>query len=130
LANIDLLPYRAFTDPGSPIISPPGTIAPTFKVLVSNAGNSAPPISATIRFRDVTGGGNTLVGNVKLSPFTGCGTLKEASIVWPNLSPGLHMMRIEVDPTGQIGEMIESNNVMTTTILVGTHGVYMPIVRK
>jgi hypothetical protein len=130
-ASVDLLPYRAFADPGSLIISAGGTTSATFKGIVSNAGNSTPSMPVTVRFLDVTAGDGTQVGSdVTLSPFTGCGALREASVVWPNLSPGLHSMRIEVDPHDQISESLESNNVMTKTVLVGTHGIYLPAVRR
>ena len=134
-ASVDLLPVAASTEPASLIVSPGESITLTFKVLVSNAGNSPPlsatlPVSPMVRFYDVTGGSNTLVGEVTLAPFTGCGALREASVVWPNLSPGLYLMRVEIDPADQIEEAIESNNAMTVAILVGTHGVYLPTLRK
>jgi subtilase family serine protease len=37
-------------------------------------------------------------------------------------------MRVEVDPDNLIQESLESNNVMTGTILVGTYGTYLPAV--
>jgi hypothetical protein len=129
-ANVDLIPYRWYTEPGALIISPTQQITPTVKLLVSNTGNAAPPISPTIRFRDVTGGGNTLLGNVSLPPFTGCGAWREASLAWPNLAPGGYSLVVEVDPDSQIAETNESNNVLTLTILVGTKGSYLPMVQK
>jgi hypothetical protein len=131
VASVDLSPYQAFTDPSPLIISPTASVSPTLDTIVSNAGNAPPSTSVTVRFFDVTGGGNTQIGSdVILTPFTGCGALREAKVVWPNLSPGLHSVRIEVDPDSQIQESIESNNVMTKTILVGTHGVYLPSVSR
>lgn len=128
-ATVDLQPYLANTYPGSLIVSPTGKISPTFNALIANAGNSPPPISVTVRFVDVTSG-MTALGDVALQPWTGCGTLRQAEIIWPNLGPGLHTMRIEVDPGSQILETSEANNVMTATIFVGTYGVYLPSVRK
>jgi hypothetical protein len=128
-ASVDLLPYRSFTDPGALIVSGGGTVSPTLKVAVSNAGNSTPPISVTVRFLDVTDGQGDQVGSdIAVASFTGCGTLREAEVIWPNLSPGLHSIRIEVDPDNLIQENLESNNVMTGTVLVGTYGTYLPVV--
>jgi hypothetical protein len=128
-ASVDLLPYRSSTDPGA-LIAPGGeTISPTFKVMVSNTGNSTPPISVTVRFFDVTDGQGEQVGSdATVAAFTGCGTLREAGVVWPNLPAGLHLMRVEVDPDNLIQESLESNNVLTGTILVGAYGTYLPAV--
>jgi hypothetical protein len=128
-ASVDVLPYRSLTDPGALIVSGGETISPTFKVMVSNTGNSTPPISVTVRFFDVTDGQGEQVGSdATIAAFTGCGTLREAGVVWPNLSPGLHSMRVEVDPDNLIQESLESNNVMTETVLVGTYGTHLPAV--
>ena len=88
------------------------------------------PLTSTVRFVDVTDEVDTLIGEVVLPPFTGCGTMREASVIWPDLSPGLHTMRVEVDSEERILETSESNNVMTTTILIGTYGTYLPFASR
>jgi hypothetical protein len=128
---VDLFPYQSLTDPSTLIISPTETVSPTFKVMVANSGNSSPPISVTVRFFDVTGGGKSQVEpDVLLPLFTGCGLMREASVVWSNLAPGPHLMRIEVDPEAQVSESLKSNNVMTATVVVGTSGIYLPLVMR
>src|SRR3990172_1012633 len=130
-ASVGLLPYMAVADPQVPIVPPGGSITTTFKALVSNAGNSTMPVSTTVRFFDVTGGGDVQVGSdVTLAPFGGCGTVREASVVWPDLSQGWHSVRIEVDPADQIAETLESNNVITTHLFIGTNAVYLPNVQR
>jgi len=129
-ASIDLMPYGYYLDPAALIISPTDTVSPTFHIQISNAGNVAMPNSAVITFTDVTSGVNTFVGNASLDMLLGCGTSGQASVVWPNLAPGLHAMRIEVDAGSGSGEILTANNIMTATILVGTHGVYLPLVQR
>jgi hypothetical protein len=67
---------------------------------------------------------------VTIPAFTGCGTVREANVVWPNLAPGRHKMAIEIDPGNQIGEVSEANNTMNIDVLVAAHGVYLPVIRR
>ena len=131
---VDLFPYRVSTEPGSPVISPSETITPVVRVAIANAGNSIPmrgtePLSVTIRFFDVTEGSKSLIGETVLPPFPGCGTLRDVRVAWPNLSPGTHVLRIEVDPERQIPDISKVNNVMTTTVFIGTRAIYLPQIR-
>ncbi len=133
--TVDLFPYSWSTSPGSIIITPGLTVSPVLNVLVGNSGNDYPMsmttlISPVVQFVDVTSGTNDLVGIDILPPFTGCGNTSLAEVVWPNLSVGRHTMRIEVDPEGQVVESLKSNNVMTVSIVVGTYGVYLPLVMR
>lgn len=131
LPVVDLIPYSASTDPDPLLALSGNSVTTTFKLLVSNAGNASPPISATVRFFDVTDGVAMQVGSdVTLAPFTGCGAQREASVSWPNLSVGLHQMRAVVDPANQIDESVESNNVVTFTVLVGAQTIYLPVAHR
>jgi hypothetical protein len=130
LANVDLYPYRWATSPTPLIISPSSTITPLFSVSVVNAGNTYAPVSPTLRFFDVTDDPAILVGDAVLPPSEGCGSMSSASIIWPNLGVGVHQMRIVVDPDNQIIESLKTNNVMTATVLVGTQGVYLPLIER
>jgi len=127
--TVDLLPYRASTGPL--ITGNHATISPVVRVLVANAGNSAPNSPVTVRFFDTTGGQRVQVGSdVTIPAFTGCGTVREANVVWPNLAPGRHKMAIEIDPGNQIAEVSEANNTMNIEVLVATHGLYLPLIRR
>jgi hypothetical protein len=68
--------------------------------------------------------------DVAIKAFTGCGTLREAKVVWPDLGPGLHILAIEIDPENQIGEVSETNNTMVIEVQVLTHGSYLPIIKN
>jgi subtilase family serine protease len=66
-----------------------------------------------------------------LAPFaSGCGTLQQASIVLPNLTAGVHSIRIQVDPENQISETSKANNVLTVSVLVGSYGIYLPTMQR
>ena len=127
--TVDLRIYRATISPTVPIISSTETITPIVKALLANSGDSNAPFLAIVRFTDVINSYNIWISDVTLSSFPGCGTLKEASIVWPQLGPGLHRMRIEIDPFNQIVETNESNNIMTVTVVIRTpNSLYLPII--
>ena len=128
--RIDLLPYQSFTDPSALIVSSTEAVSPTLYVQVSNAGNVAMSNSAVVTFTDVTSGSNAFMGIAILPPLSGCGTSGLANVLWPNLAPGLHMMRVEVEAGVQLDGVLTSNGVLTATVLVGTHGVYLPTVQR
>jgi len=133
--SVDLFPYRVSSEPSLLISAPTETITPVFKILIANAGNSMPmrgaiPWPVIVRLFDVTEGRNNLIGDALLPPFPGCGSLREARIAWPNLSPGLHVMRIEVDPEQRISDSLPSNNIMTVPVFVGIYTTYLPLIRR
>lgn len=127
--TVDLLPYRATARPL--ITGSDPTVSPVVRVSVANAGNSVPGAAVTVRFFDVTGGQPVQVGtDVVIPAFTGCGTMREASVVWPDLAPGYHRMSIEVDPDDDIEEILETNNVMVIEVLVTRYGVHLPLTMR
>ena len=132
--TVDLHPYRYQPNPASMIAAVGETVTTTLRVSIANAGNTlamdGTPRSTTVRVSDVTAGGNTLLGEYSISPIGGCATTVEISAVWPDLTLGLHVARIEVDPGNTIMETIKSNNVMTATVLVGSYGVYLPLTSR
>jgi subtilase family serine protease len=56
--------------------------------------------------------------------------VREAKVVWPNLAPGRHQLAIEIDPGNQIAEVSDANNTLNIEVLVVTHGVYLPFIRR
>jgi hypothetical protein len=127
--TVDFLPYRVITGPL--ITGNQPTVSPVVKVLVANAGNSSPNAPIIVRLFDTTGDQRVQVGSdVAIPPFTGCGTLREVNVVWPDLGPGQHTLAVEIDPGNQIGEVLETNNTMVTKVWVGTRGIYLPLVRR
>ena len=126
-AYVDLYPYRVSLEPSLLKVSAGETISTTVHVLVSNAGSTAFTQPLTVRFSHIMGSEDILIGEVVLEPFTGCGTHREAKILLPNLSQGVHQVRVEVDPYQVIDELTETNNQKIITVVVGTHAVYFPL---
>jgi hypothetical protein len=126
--SVDWLVSQPGTVPGSLIVSPAETISPTIQVMVSNAGNVRTSAGAVVTFTDVTSGLNVVIDSVSVPPLGGCGSTQSASVVWPNLTTGLHRVRIEVDSSVALSEPSTTNNVLTTTVFVGTSGIYLPVI--
>lgn len=112
-------------------MAPGDTITLTVGALVSNSGNSTFAQNTQVEFVNVTDGANLVLGRADLSPFTGCGTTREVRVVWAGVSPGRYSIQVRVDPDNVVpDEASESNNVMTFTVLVGNHGIFLPLVQK
>jgi hypothetical protein len=127
---VDLLPYRVTTEP-APLVSAGVPISPVINVAIANAGNSAPITWPSVRFYDVTDGQQVQIGQeIFAPPVTGCGTLTQVSFVWPELTPGLHLLSIEVNPTGRIPEVTLNNNQAVFQVYVFSHGLYLPMIAR
>jgi hypothetical protein len=130
LPSIDWEVSQPRTAPGFLIVSPTNTISPTIQVMVSNAGNVQPSAGAIVTFTDVTPGLNVVIASVSVPPLGGCGSTQPAAVVWPNLTTGLHRVRIEVGSSVALSEPSETNNVLTMTVFVGTSGIYLPVINR
>jgi hypothetical protein len=128
--SVDWLISQPRALPASLIVSPTETVSPTVQVMVSNAGNAQASAGAVITFTDVTSDLNALIGIVSVPPLGGCGSTQAADVVWPALAPGAHRMRIEVGSSDGVNEPSWVNNVLTTTVVVGTSGVYLPLLNR
>jgi hypothetical protein len=130
-AFVDLQPYRIQTTPATLRVASGAKVSPTVQIAVANSGNVVTPMSATVRLWDVTGGGQVALPPDRVLPtVAGCGAQRVVSFTWPGLSAGLHSLRIEVDPDNQIAESNNANNIMTATVLVGTYGVFLPLIPR
>jgi hypothetical protein len=78
----------------------------------------------------VTSGLNTLIGIVSVPPLPGCGSARQVGVLWPKLAPGVHHMRMEVGSSSGVGESSRTNNILTATVVVGTHGVFLPSIKR
>lgn len=62
---------------------------------------------------------------------TGCGRLaKEASVMWNNLSPGVHKFWVKLDSTNNVIEVSESDNFGSGIVIVNPEQSYVPISRR
>jgi len=83
-----------------------------------------------VTFTDVTSNLSVVIDSVSIPPLGGCGSTQPAAVVWPALATGLHRMRIEVGSSVAVSEPSSTNNVLTTTVFVGTNGVFLPVINR
>jgi hypothetical protein len=127
---VDLLPHRVASVPER-LISAGEPISPVIKVAIANAGNTPPVSWPSVRFYDVTGGQRVQIGQeVFAAPVTGCGAQTQVSFVWPGLTPGLHLLSVEVNSTGDIAEASLVNNQKEFQIYVFTQSIYLPMIAR
>jgi hypothetical protein len=128
--TIDLLPYRVSSPPDQ-LVSAGEPISPLIKISIANAGNSRPASWPSVRFYDVTDGQRVQIGpEVFAAPVTGCGTQTEVSFIWSGLTPGLHLLSVEVNLDGQIPEADLENNRRTFSVFVFRGSLYLPLVTR
>jgi len=128
--SVDWLVSQPQAVPGFLIVSPTETVSPTIQVMVSNAGNTRTSAGAVVTFTDVTSNLSVVIDSVSIPPLGGCGSTQPAAVVWPALATGLHRMRIEVGSSVAVSEPSSTNNVLTTTVFVGTNGVFLPVINR
>ena len=100
----------------------------TLEALISNAGNTPFTDTVSVRFYDITGPSSVQIGSDQvITGLTGCAMeLARVSVEWPNVTPGVHQVRVEVDPMGLVPEQSEVNNVVEGVVLVATDRVFVP----
>jgi len=114
----------------SPVpFSPTATVTVTLQARVANVGNVACGQPVTVRFMD-DGGGQIGSDQVISEMIAGCAGVKEAFVVWPNVTPGIHTVRVVVDPENAVSEGNEGNNQAQGLVLVAEHRVLFPLVLK
>lgn len=128
--EVDLSPYRAWYErrPVAPSAGEPVSV--TLKTLVGNAGNTTFGSPTQVEFVNVTNGANEALGSAQLLPFTGCGYMREVSVLWSDVSPGVYDVLVKVDAAGAVTEVKEDNNETTIKVVVGGDVVFMPTVSR
>ncbi|MGB9872388.1 MAG: CARDB domain-containing protein [Anaerolineae bacterium] len=115
-ATADLVPFSN----GEPV-----TV--TVRVQVSNSGNVTVGQPFDVTMYDNAG---QQIGSFRVNSLEGCGEVSEALIIWPNVAPGTHTIRIQVDPTNEILETREDDNDLSALVLVATSRINLPVVLK
>ena len=115
-ATADLVPFSN----GEPV-----TV--TVRVQVSNSGNVTVGQPFDVTMYDNAG---QQIGSFRVNSLEGCGEVSEALIIWPNVVPGTHTIRIQVDPTNEILETREDDNDLSALVLVATSRINLPVVLK
>lgn len=114
---------------GPPPLSPLDAVTVTLSARVSNVGNVAITQPITISFLD--GEGYPIGPDQVLSDtIAGCAEVKEATMVWSNVTPGAHVVRVVVDPGDEVSEGSETNNEVYGVVLVAKEQVFLPLISR
>lgn len=122
--GVNLMPISVIADP--PAFSSQGQpVTVTLQVRVSNSGNivAPQPFSVVVETADGLPIGSYIVSNLE-----GCGTIKQEQVIWTNVTPGVHRIQVRVDSQNQVAETNENDNVLSTTILVASQRLFLPLI--
>lgn len=122
---VNLAPAKVWTDPPRPF-SDGDPITITLFVKVVNNGHIAIDAPTTVHFY----GDEGLIGEQHIPALDGCAASVVLSATWSAVFPGVHQVRVEVDGENRIAEGNELDNTLSTSILIASHYLYLPVVIK
>jgi len=127
--TVDLIAPYAAGDPPALIASGPSTTA-TLKATIANQGNFSVTQVFTVTFWNGPPGSGSIIGTpqVVTRGLAGCGTAVDVRVKWSSLGVGMHIFYVQVDSSGRIAEVDESNNTTTGQVFIGTRRAYLPVV--
>lgn len=131
----NLVAYRLRTNPPVfPVTSPTETVTVTLQIDIANSGNVSIDDPFVVEFYEHPGGTTDLpylIGSTTVtSSVSGCAGFATAQVTWTRASIGTHWISVFVDTTNQIGEQNETDNVLTSMVLVGADRAYLPLVSR
>jgi hypothetical protein len=126
--TVDLLAVEV-GQAGSPPYSPEEPVTLTLRVRLSNVGNISTTQPITARFVD---GLDQQIGadQVITEPIRGCAGVVTASVVWPNVAPGAHVVCAVIDPDDRVSEANEGNNQVCGVALVAKERSFLSLVLR
>lgn len=121
--SINLMPYNPTSDT---ILGDPPVTA-TVRVEIVNNGNYTTTNSFIVTLYDE----NWIpVSSQTMQLVPGCGEFNVATLLWPNLPPGIHTGHIRVDPDNWINETNESDNEIDVIVTVLEHYTRLPLIAR
>ena len=99
-------------------------ITTTVRAVVFNAGASEAQDVKVWFQRDGEPAGKITI------PEIAAGASETASVLWSNLDRQPYLVRVDVNPDGQIAECNHLNNDLTTTLVMGEYWVFLPRVQR
>ena len=123
--EVNLRPLRVMAH--LPTLSEGETVTVTVRVQVSNSGNVSVNQPFPVTLYD---GNGQEIGSFLVDALEGCGGVAEGSIIWPNLAPGPYFVKVKVDSSDIISEGEESDNEMSSILLVPTSRAYLPLILR
>jgi hypothetical protein len=126
----NLLPRSATGS--APIATQDNTsVTATLSVQLANNGNRLVATPLTVTFYSNAALTEVINSTIITDAVPGCARRRVmASVNWPNLGAGLHSYWVKVDSSNVISEANEVDNVMEGQVLVGSHGVYLPLIAR
>lgn len=110
-------------------LSPMSNATITLEALASNVGNAPITRTVTIRFYDDAehqiGSDQVIAG-----PLAGCADVYTASVVWADVAPGAHTVKVVVDPSDGIPESNEGNNQVYGMVMVAKAQIHLPLATR
>jgi hypothetical protein len=105
-----------------PVTGTSGLVTTTVTAEIHNAGSDGAE-GFVVRFeRDGSPAGEVTI------PAIAPGGLEGASVVWANLVRQPYPVHVEVDPEGEVAECNPFNNSLSTSLVMGDHWIYLPLV--
>lgn len=127
--GVDLLAVN-FATPAVPI-GAGNTASATLRATVSNIGNISISQPVTVSFyAGLPPVGTLIASTVVTPPLAGCAATTDVTVLWPNVSVGIHPFYAELDPTNIVAETNESNNRITGSLFVATHQWHFPLIAR
>lgn len=124
---------RVVTDPSGPI-SPLEPVTLTLQATVANSGNTQAAYQVVVRFYDGNPeAGGQQIGADRTVSLAGCGDNRTATVTWPAVPPGVHLVWVRVTPVdGDAPEQDadKANNTFVRTVLVADNGLYLPVIQR
>jgi len=128
--SVNLVPVRVWTEP--PLLFSSGEpISLTLYIEISNSGNTrlVTPTIARVYEKTPDGVEKPIGADLLVPlPLDGCGTSAVLTVAWHDVSPGWHPVFVVVDPLNNVSESNEADNTYSSGILIGTSGVWLPLV--
>ena len=130
-AMVNLSPVRLWTDPAMPFSSgEPITL--TLHAQVANNGNTSAPTATVARFYDgdPNQDGVQIGSDQTIPALGGCASSTTVTVSWSDVSTGVHAAYVVVDPLDSVMEDDESDNTISSCILIATSRLFLPAILR
>ncbi len=127
--TVDLLAVRLTSDPVW--VDGAATATTTLYATISNLGNvsAALPLSASFYAGQPDSG--TVIDTALITiPLAGCGAARVVTATWSSLPAGVYPIYARVQVSGTMTEIEPGNNLMTGQVLIASHRIFLPLVRR
>jgi hypothetical protein len=104
-----------------------GKMTATLYLHVSNSGYRNITNTIPIQLTDANG---SPISQTSVIGLQGCGSSKTAVLQIPNLSPGIYLWKVEVDPAQTLLDENLTDNKLAFTLLAPTYRNYLPLVTR